>query len=113
MLGTLIDPLGIFRSSPLVRNDERDRKALKAARRLAELAAERVPELGLLTSASPARAGVVDHGRDQPELRELARALVRKVWARRDELPRLTQRFALEALDQTETRLRGRRASER
>merc|ERR1740130_32746 len=40
VLGTLIDPLGIFRNSPLVRNDARDESALAAARKLATIASE-------------------------------------------------------------------------
>jgi len=38
VLGTVLDPLGVFRGSPLVQNDERDRAALAAA---AELAASK------------------------------------------------------------------------
>ena len=37
MLGTLVDPLGIFANSDLVKLDETDKRALAASQRLVEI----------------------------------------------------------------------------
>ena len=114
VLGTVLDPLGVFRGSPLVQNDERDRAALAAAAELAAignnlLGAGSAPELaaggggvtGSLISGSAAASSPVS----APEAQKLATALTRKAFARRDELPLLFRRLAAEALDQTAARL--------
>ena len=114
VLGTVLDPLGVFRGSPLVQNDERDRAALAAAAELAAignnlLGSGSAPELaaggggvtGSLISGSAAPSSPVS----APEAQKLATALTRKAFARRDELPLLFRRLAAEALDQTAARL--------
>ena len=65
LLGAMVDPLGLFRNSPLVRNDARDESALAATRKLATIASE------LLATEGAA-----------PEPSELAPILARKVRAR-------------------------------
>jgi len=104
LLGLLVDPLGLFRASRLVENDERDHKALEAARRLVEAASS-------LVGGAPAdaTAGPDGEGAANAEAAALARALVRKAWERREHIPAISRLFLVEALDQTAARLgRGR-----
>ena len=99
-----VDPLGLFRASRLVENDERDHKALEAARRLVEAASS-------LVGGAPAdaTAGPDGEGAANAEAAALARALVRKAWERREHIPAISRLFLVEALDQTAARLgRGR-----
>jgi hypothetical protein len=93
LLGTLVDPLGVFRQSALVNNDARDRAALDAARQLADFATEL---LGATGGGAPS----------EEQQRLLVRALVRQAWERRDALPDVTRRVAVEALDQAAGRMR-------
>ena len=106
-LGLLLDPLGFFKGSALVDNDERDRQALEAAAKLAELADELLPA-GLIGSASgDAPTATRLPGSQlltQPELRDLSSKLVTKVWARREELRVVSRRLAVKLLDQTSQR---------
>jgi len=92
-LGALLDPLGLFRDSPLVSPDERDREALEAAARLAVIA-----------------SSLVEAGPEQPqpsatELRKLATTLSGKVWSKRAELRVVSRRLAAKILDQTSQRV--------
>jgi len=101
LLGALVDPFGIFRNSPLVRNDARDESALAAARKLATIASELLATDGSGPNAiTPADA------------RQLAPILARKVWARRDALPVVSRRLLVKVVEQTEARL-GASVSER
>ena len=108
-LGLVLDPLGVFKGSALVDNDERDRQALAAAAKLAELADELLP--GGLSSGADG-AGAAARGRQlpgaqllsQPDLRELSSKLLSKLWARRDDLQVVTRRLAVKVLDQTAQR---------
>lgn len=88
LLGAMVDPLGLFRNSPLVRNDARDESALAAARKLATIASELLATEG--AAAEPS---------------ELAPILARKVWARRDALPAVSRKLLVKVVEQTEARL--------
>jgi len=92
LLGALVDPLGLFRSSPLVQNDQRDKDALAAARKLSTIASELLAADGS-GPLTPAHA------------QQLAPILARKVWARRDALPVVSRRLFAKLLQQTESRL--------
>ena len=102
VLGTLVDPLGLFRSSSLVTNDARDLAALEAADKLSALAAELFDGASVGTAA-----GTVPSGQAIDQ-RELVSALARKAFSRRDDLQRLSRRVAVEALDQVTERLAAR-----
>jgi len=88
-LGAIVDPLGLFRDSALVRKDERDEAALEAARTLAEVARELLPDT---SSVDP---------------QQLAATLSRKLWARRDGLGALSRSLVAKLLEQTSLRLSG------
>ena len=95
LLGTVVDPLGLFRQSGLMDTDERDRAALQAAAKLTDLARE------LLADSDAGVAG----GAGEVEQQQLVRALAAKAWERRDDLSVVTRRIAAEALDQAAERL--------
>mmetsp|Transcript_87803 Transcript_87803/g.151529 ORF Transcript_87803/g.151529 Transcript_87803/m.151529 type:complete len:859 (+) Transcript_87803:1-2577(+) len=108
-LGTLVDPLGLFRGSPLIQTDARDRKALDAASKLASIASELIP----------VGAGQVEGPLDAPrpgtavqpstaELTDLVQKLSSKLWERRDELQVVSQRLLIKLLSQTSQRTRMR-----
>ena len=94
LLGAVVDPLGLFRDSPLLEEDDRDAAALAAAAKLAQLATDLVGDGG-------------DGGDDARQ--DLVRALAARLWQRRADLRLATRRIASEALGQTADRLlRGR-----
>lgn len=92
-LGLVLDPLGLFRNSPLIVNDSRDEMALGAARKLAEMASELFLRDEGTAAPSPA------------DSQQLARVLAQRLWSRRQQLPALSRRLALKILDQTTYRL--------
>jgi hypothetical protein len=104
LLGTIVDPLGIFRQSALINNDDRDRAALAAAEKLAALATEILADASagdVVTGGgaiAPSAAGAIDQ-------QQLARALVVKAYERREDVQRVSRRVAIEALDQATLRL--------
>ena len=100
LLGALVDPFGIFRNSPLVRNDARDESALAAARKLATIASELIAADGGSGPITPADA------------RQLQQVLARKVWAKREALPAVSRKLLVKVVEQTEARL-GASISER
>ena len=103
LLGALIDPLGLFRTSRLVTNNERDREALAAARKLAAIGAELVAsgEGGEGGEGGAAAAPLLSADTAQ----KLAPILARKVWERRSALPAVTRQLLLKLVEQTESRL--------
>jgi len=100
--GLVLDPLGLFRGSPLIENDERDAQALAAATKLAALADELLPA-GL--DGTGRAGGKADALLLSPqELRELGSMLAFKVVDRRDDLQVVMRRFAATLLDQASQR---------
>ena len=96
-LGLLVDPLGLFRGSALVRNGERDQAALDAAEKLLPLAQE------LLATRRAGPVGSMDG--DALDAQELLRALTTRLIQRQEDLQRVTRRVAVEALDQAAGRV--------
>ena len=89
-LGALVDPLGLFRTSALISNGERDLEALRAAEKLVPLATQ------LLNGAQGESP--------PPPTSELLRALAVKLYERRDDVQSVSRRVAVEALDQASKR---------
>ena len=100
VLGTLVDPLGLFRHSAFVRNGERDFAALQAVERLASLANELLREA--TPGGTPPSSDVAVEEIDQ---QQLIGALAAKAYQRRDDLAQVSRRLGLEALDQAANRL--------
>jgi hypothetical protein len=85
-LGRLLDPIGLFRASALVSTDAADEESLAAAEKLAALLQENLD------------ASTVD-------VEALQRELARQGWERRQELARVSQRFAAKLLADAARRL--------
>jgi len=96
LLGTIVDPLGLFESSPLVNSNDQDQKTVETTRKLVSLMSEQL-------SASENSIDLSDLKRD--EVLELATILGKKVWDRRFALFRTGSRFATKLLEVTAHRL--------
>jgi hypothetical protein len=96
LLGTIVDPFGLFESSPLVNSCDTDEKTIETTRKLVSLVSNQL-------SASDGTADLSDLKRD--EVLELATILGRKVWDRRLALFRTGSRFATKLLEVTANRL--------
>jgi hypothetical protein len=101
VLGTLVDPLGFFRTSPLVRMNELDEKTVETTRKL----------IFLLQSQVSADNELLDLSKlERDEVIELSSILVRKVWDKRMGLVKTGNRLATKLLQLTADKLdRGER----
>lgn len=90
LLGTLVDPLGIFRTSPLVQATELDEKTLETTRKLLALAQKQIEH-----SPNPA-FDLSDLTRE--EGLALASIISRKVWERRGSIFQTSNRFLRQLL---------------
>eukprot|EP00977_Amphora_coffeiformis_P003262 scaffold609_cov170-Amphora_coffeaeformis.AAC.16 len=97
VLGTLIDPLGLFRTSPLIRSSDIDEKTIETTRKLVELAQKQLEE-----SPNPA-FDLSDLSRE--ERIALASILIRKGWERRGGILQTSNRFLRQLLSLTAERL--------
>lgn len=99
LLGTIIDPLGIFQSSSLVEVDESDERILEAAGKLSEIlrnangGTKMAANANMLQDITPADA------------RKLAVSVSNRLWENRSELTVLTGHLAYVMLRQTARRL--------
>lgn len=96
VLGTIVDPLGLFESSPLVNSCEQDEKVIETTRKLVALTGN---QLG----SGDGSMDLTTLQRD--EVLELANVLGRKVWDRRVALFRTSSRFTRKLLEVTAFRL--------
>jgi len=94
VLGTLVDPLGIFANSDLVKLDETDKRALAASQRLVEI-----------LQKQPSVDAAVLRDMQPQEIREVATIVARKLWENRRTLALASNRLAVVALLQTLDRL--------
>lgn len=97
VLGTIVDPLGIFRTSPLVRMNELDEKTVATTRKIIVLVQKQVAE-----TENPA-FDLSEMTRE--ETLQLASILARKVWSRRSGVMKTGNRFAKELLQLTAEKL--------
>lgn len=94
VLGTLVDPLGIFANSDLVALDKTDMRALAASQTLVEILQKQTSiETNGLQSMKP------------EEMREVAQVVTRKLWSNRRRLALTSNRLAVVSLLQTLDRL--------
>jgi predicted unusual protein kinase regulating ubiquinone biosynthesis (AarF/ABC1/UbiB family) len=104
VLGTLVDPLGFWRTSPLVRMNDQDLRTVHTTEKLISLMQQQIQE-------NPNPIFDVGNFSQQEEL-ELSRILVRKVWSKRAGLLQTGNRFATQLLKLTADKLeRGERDS--
>jgi len=97
VLGALVDPLGMWRTSPLVQMNNLDEQTIETTRKLASLMQNQLQE-----SNDP----IFDlNNLSRDEARELASILVRKVWDRRNGVVKTGGRFAAQLLQLTAAKL--------
>jgi hypothetical protein len=100
-LGTLVDPLGFFRTSPLVRPNELDEKTVETTRKLVALVQKQIRE-----SSSASASNILDLSNlSREETFTVARILVRKFWQRRSSVFQTSARFARAILKDTAEKL--------
>lgn len=97
ILGTVVDPLGIFRSSPVVRVNELDQKTIDTTRNLINLFQEQAE-----MSNNPA---FDTSTLTNEEIMQISTALVRKVWERRSGIMMTSNRLAMKLLQLTADKL--------
>uniref|UniRef100_A0A7S4T0S5 Uncharacterized protein n=1 Tax=Ditylum brightwellii TaxID=49249 RepID=A0A7S4T0S5_9STRA len=96
VLGTIVDPLGLFRTSPIVRMNDLDIKTVETTRSLLELMSSQLSksdqsfDLSTLTNV---------------EVQNLSRMLVRKIWDRRRGVFQTSNRLATMMLKLTADKL--------
>ncbi|KAL7553546.1 hypothetical protein ACHAWF_016831 [Thalassiosira exigua] len=95
VLGTLVDPLGIFRSSPVVRPNELDERTVETTRNLIEL----------LTSTTSGSSAVDVSTLSNTEIIEISSIVAQKLFERRSGVVKTTNRLAMQLLQLTADRL--------
>ena len=96
VLGTLVDPLGVFRGSPIVRVNELDERTVETTRNLLELLTE-------TTSASASNVDIASLS--NTEVIEISSIIARKLFERRSGVVKTTNRLAMQLLELTADRL--------
>uniref|UniRef100_A0A7S2RKI7 ABC1 atypical kinase-like domain-containing protein n=1 Tax=Eucampia antarctica TaxID=49252 RepID=A0A7S2RKI7_9STRA len=103
VLGTLVDPLGLFRTSPIVRMNELDEKTVETTRNLLKLFQDNLQQSNTNESFDASSLS-------RQELTELSTTLVSKVWSRRSGILKTSSRLANQLLKLTADKLeRGER----
>jgi hypothetical protein len=97
LLGTLVDPLGVFQTSPLVNACDQDERTVEMTRDLVNLFR------GLQQQQQATALNL--QSMDSQELLAFSRILSRKIWDRRASLIRSSNRFLSQMLELTAMRL--------
>ena len=98
VLGTIVDPFGLFRTSPVVRMNELDQQTIDNTRGLIQLLndqADKREDQTLFNTSDLTNA----------EVQELSSKLVRKVWEKRTRIARTGGRLATKLLQLTADKL--------
>lgn len=96
VLGTLVDPLGVFRTSPIVRVNELDERTVETTRNLIKL---------LTASASTSSSTVDVSTLSNAEIIEISSIVARKLFERRSGVVKTSNRLAMQLLQLTADRL--------
>ena len=100
VLGSIVDPLGIFRTSPVVRANELDERTVETTRNL----------LQLLTTTTSGPSALDPSTLSNAEVVEISSIIVRKLWEKRSGVLATSNRLAMQLLQLTANRLeRGER----
>jgi len=103
VLGTIVDPLGLFRTSPIVRMNGLDEKTVETTRNLVALFQDNLEQSNSNESFDASSLS-------RQELIELSTTLVNKVWTRRSGILKTSSRLANQLLKLTADKLeRGER----
>lgn len=100
VLGTIVDPLGLFQTSPLVNKNEEDERAVKTTQELITLL-RKIQSKGDANNSD----GVDVQSLNNEELIALSRILSTKLWERRTALVKSSNRFVNQMLQLTANRL--------
>jgi hypothetical protein len=98
VLGTIVDPLGIFRSSPIVRVSELDERTVETTRNLIQL----------LTTTTTAKSGStvnIISSLTNTEIIEITSIIAQKLFTRRSGVLKTSNRLATQLLQLTADRL--------
>lgn len=101
VLGTLVDPLGLFQTSPLVNTNDQDEKVVKTTQELVEL----FQKVQNNNDGSDDTNGVDIQSLNNEELLAFSRILSTKLWERRSALVKSSNRFVNQMLQLTANRL--------
>lgn len=93
LLGTLVDPLGIFRTSPVIRANELDERTVETTRNLIKLLSD--------ANTSPIDVSTLSN----TEIVEISSIVVGKLWERRSGVMKTSNRLAMQLLQLTANRL--------
>lgn len=93
LLGTLVDPLGLFRTSPIVRPNELDERTVETTRNLIRLLSD--------AETSPVDVSTLSN----TEIVEIASIIVGKLWERRSGVLKAGNRLAMQLLQLTANKL--------
>jgi len=100
VLGTIVDPFGVFRTSPIVRSNELDERTVETTRNLIQLVVSSNGNAPILDVSSLSNAEII----------EITSTIVRKVWEKRNGVVKTGNRLAMQLLQLTADRLeRGER----
>ena len=99
LLGTVIDPLGLFQRSNLIETDDADERTLEAAGKLLEILQTANGDSNMASNAN------VLQDITPVDARKLATSVSRRLWEKRAELTVLTGHLAYVILRQTARRL--------
>lgn len=97
VLGTLVDPIGLFRTSPVVRMNSLDEETIESTRNLITLLGKQAESNGGTAFDASSFSGA--------EIQQLASTLVRKVWDRRSGILKTGNRLAMKILQLTADKL--------
>eukprot|EP00804_Cyclotella_cryptica_P025697 CCRYP_002904-RB/>CCRYP_002904-RB protein AED:0.21 eAED:0.21 QI:302/1/1/1/0.6/0.54/11/4191/900 len=93
LLGTLVDPLGLFRTSPIVRPSELDERTVETTRNLIRLLSD--------AESSPIDVSTLSN----TEIVEISSIIVGKLWERRSGVLKTGNRLAMQLLQLTANKL--------
>jgi len=100
VLGTIVDPFGVFRTSPIVRSNELDERTVETTRNLIQLVVSSNGNAPILDVSSLSNTEII----------EITSTIVRKVWEKRNGVVKTGNRLAMQLLQLTADRLeRGER----
>lgn len=107
VLGTIVDPLGLFRTSPIVRMNSIDQKTIDTTRNLIKLLSDQAAANNSSSSSSSQGTTPMINAADltSSEIQEIASKLVRKIWQKRTRIAKTSGRLATKLLQLTADKL--------
>jgi hypothetical protein len=104
VLGTIVDPFGLFRTSPIVRMNSLDQKTIDTTRNLIKLLSNQ-SSLSNNNNGNDVLNGAAALQLTNAEIQEISTKLVRKVWQKRSRIAKTSGRLATKLLQLTADKL--------